>query len=168
MIYSRYIFPTNYDVVVECEWSEWQLERSCSVTCGGGKAIYTRNKTLTDSLMSRGHLSCEMKGARSENSGRDCNTNCCKGDGNYYYISYFIESVNNPMLNHTYSEFVIFAVDCNWSNWGSWKSCEDRFKNEHRLRIKDPNGYENCKGKDCEGDHIEERPCRGIFNLYGD
>ena len=91
MIYSRYKFLTNYDVLVECEWSEWQLERSCSVTCGGGKAIYTRNKTLTDSLISAGHLNCETKGARLENSARDCNTYCCKGDRKYYYISYRIE-----------------------------------------------------------------------------
>merc|ERR1712061_772720 len=41
-----------------------------------------------------------------------------------------------------------------------WESCNDRLKNEYRPRIKDLNGYENCKGKDCEGDDIEERPCR--------
>ena len=72
------------------------------------------------------------------------------------------------MSNSIYSHFEIFVVDCNWSNWGSWKSCEDRFKKEYRLRIKAPNGYENCKGKACEGDEIEERPCRGIFNLKDD
>ena len=81
MINSRYKLLTNYDVLVECEWSEWQLERSCSVKCGGGKETYTRNKTLTDRLRSEGHLSCEMRGAGSENSARDCNTNCCKGNG---------------------------------------------------------------------------------------
>ena len=75
---------------------------------------------------------------------------------------------SNPMSNSIYSHFEIFVVDCNWSNWGSWKSCEDRFKKEYRLRIKAPNGYENCKGKACEGDEIEERPCRGIFNLKDD
>ena len=135
--------------------------------CGGGKETYTRNKTLTDRLRSEGHLSCEMRGARLENSARDCNTNCCKGDGKYYYKSYIIEWFNgNPMSNHTYSDFVIFLVDCSWSNWGSWESCNDRLKNEYRPRIKDPNGYENCKGKDCEGDNIEERPCKGRLNLY--
>ena len=97
MIYSRYKLLTNYDVLVECEWSEWQLESSCSVECGGGKEIYTRNKTITDRLRSEGHLSCEMKGARSENSVRDCNTDCCKGDGKNYYISYLIYKIINNL-----------------------------------------------------------------------
>ena len=93
MIFSRYTFLRNCYVVVECEWSEWQLERPCTVTCGRGKEIYTRNKTLTDNLIADGYLNCEMKGPRSENSARDCNTNCCKGDGKCYYISDFIELI---------------------------------------------------------------------------
>ena len=44
--------------IVDCEWSNWSLQKQCDKKCGSGFKVYRRKKILTESLRELGYTSC--------------------------------------------------------------------------------------------------------------
>ena len=62
---------SNYiQIVVECEWGEWE-ERECSVSCGGGIRQHYRPKLVAEVF-----TVCEGNGSFIE----ECNLQKCPGE----------------------------------------------------------------------------------------
>ena len=69
-----------YIISVECEWSEWHVDKECTKSCGGGKERHVRFQELTNKLKAQGYGSCrKLKGQETQGRVIDCNTHCCKG-----------------------------------------------------------------------------------------
>ena len=64
------LMKSNYiQIVVECEWGEWE-ERECSVSCGGGIRQHYRPKLVEEVF-----TVCEGNGSFIE----ECNLQKCPG-----------------------------------------------------------------------------------------
>ena len=78
---------TNF--VVNCEWSDWQMQQ-CSVTCGGGTRANIRAKTVEEKNggVCTGELTVEEV----------CNMQDCPGKINSYSM-YLIDSISFSVDN---------------------------------------------------------------------
>ena len=58
----------------------------------------------------------------------------------------------------------MLLVDCKWSTFGPWASCNKYSARQIRRRSKIE--HVECRGNDCLGLPFDERPCAGYFDAF--
>ena len=59
-----------------------------------------------------------------------------------------------------FSIFHLYAVDCDWGNFGPWTACTKTCGSGKRLRFRVIERYESNGGASCDADHnIQEQNC---------
>lgn len=152
--------PCNVDECVDVSWSEWS---SCSVSCGGGHEIRSRNQVNEDGKI------------WSMNETRKCNEHCCPvdcqwkewstwsscsrtcGDGGHRNrVRDFITNATcggqlcvGDSLVHQNCTAPCCPSDCEVSQWSPWTSCSatcgphgQRHRSRHVTRSEECGG--NC------------------------
>ncbi|KAL3852080.1 hypothetical protein ACJMK2_015767 [Sinanodonta woodiana] len=131
-------------------WNGWTSYGTCTVTCGTGMLVQTRNRTCTNPIPQIGGRKCN--GTSTESQTSECNTQACPVDGNWGAWSSWTSiatcsatcgtgvktetrsrNCSNPapqyggrQCNGTSTEFQTSACNTNLcpidGNWGAWNS----------------------------------------------
>jgi len=162
---------------IDCEWGEWNLWSSCSVTCGGGQIMRFRN--VTKKAMHGGRCCIGPANETRECMSGLCPVACRWGPwGRWGECSKTCGFGNATRTRRIKSEAVgggkacagplnetiecntdSCPIDCKWEEWKSWGACSAACGNGTHARRRGKALEAKYGGKDCEGIGVEQGPC---------
>ncbi|CAK8671655.1 unnamed protein product [Clavelina lepadiformis] len=162
---------------VDCVWGKWSDFGSCSASCDGG--TQTRSRSFKPEATCGGS---KCKGPSSES--QDCNSQCCPIDcvwDNWEKWSSCSatcgkasrtrkrwkktvadcggKACSGGKVEEEACRLSCCPVDCKWSEWSKWSSCDKKCGKGTRTRRRHETQFNECGGNQCKGPRLETDSC---------
>ena len=161
----------------DCQWSDWQDWRACSVTCGNGSSYRMR---LVKTPMLHGGRECEGGYQQSRDCNAafcpihckwddwaqwtECSTTCGEGaEKRSREVKVMADHGGNPCNGSRYDtrdcDHSGCPIQCVWADWADWQSCSASCGSGKHSRSREKAVLAENGGADCSGPDAEVAAC---------